>query len=310
MSVAVWLGDEAETEEWVRRLSDLLPGWTLRALDDVRDPSDVTYAVVWAPPPGRLAQFSNLRATVSVGAGIDHILRDPDYPRSVPILRTTGRDMVDRMREYVALHVLAQHRALRVTDENQRKRTWSQVITPPARQRTVGVLGLGQIGGASAMLLAQIGFRTLGWSRSTKSLDGVTCLAGAAGLAQVLSEAEILVCLLPLTERTKGLLDARLFAQLPRGAALINVGRGDHLVETDLLDALDDGRLSAATLDVFSTEPLPPEHPFWTHPAIRITPHVASYIDAETGASVVADNLREFDRDAAAVPASSAVEGY
>jgi len=308
-SVGVWLGDRAEDQEWVELLTPLLPGIKVALMDEAGAPG-VDYAVVWAPPAGMLARHPDLRAVVSVGAGVDHVLKDPELPKHLPILRTTGPDMVQRLREYVALHVLAHHRGLMTTDAQQRRAEWKQLVTPVAGKRRVGVMGLGRIGAACAQTLAALGFDTLGWSRSRHEIDGVTTYAGEAGLEAFLSRAEILVCLLPLTDQTRDILNAALFARLPRGGAVINAGRGGHLVEADLGAALDGGQLSGATLDVFRAEPLAADHPFWRHPKVRVTPHVASYIDAATGASVVANSIRAFERDGTAPDVADANRGY
>jgi glyoxylate/hydroxypyruvate reductase A len=308
-SVAVWLGDAAEDREWIELLTPLLPGIEVRLLD-VSGTAGVDYAVVWAPPAGALARHPDLKAVVSVGAGVDHLLRDPDLPRHLPILRTTGPDMVQRLREYVALHVLAHHRELMTTDAQQRRSEWRQLVTPVAGRRRVGVMGLGRIGAACAQTLAGLGFDTAGWSRNPHRIDGIATFHGEAGLAEFAARTEILVCLLPLTPETRGILDAGLFASLPEGAAIVNAGRGGHLVDADLLSALAAGRLSAATLDVFQPEPLPADHAFWHHPRIRVTPHIASYIDAATGAAVVAANILAFERDGSAPDVADAGRGY
>lgn len=307
--VAVWLGDAAEDQEWVDLLSPLLPGIDVVRMVPAGAP-DIDYAVVWAPPAGALRRHPDLKAIVSVGAGVDHVLRDPELPKHLPILRTTGPDMVQRLREYVALHVLAHHRDLMTTDAQQDKTEWKQLVTPVAGKRRVGVLGLGRIGAACAQTLAGLGFDTAGWSRSPREVADVSCFYGAGGLQDLLSRTEILICLLPLTDQTRDILNASLFARLPRGAAIVNAGRGGHLVDADLISALDGGQLSGATLDVFRTEPLPADHPFWIHPRIRITPHIASYIDPATGASVVATSILAFERNGTAPDVADANRGY
>lgn len=310
MSIAVYLGDDAETRDWIALLARLLPEFEIRDFDDPGDPAAVEYAVVWAPPAGGIARFANLKAVVSVGAGVDHVLRDPLLPRHLPILRTTGPDMVQRLREYVALHVLAHHRDLAVTNAFQARAHWQQIVTPVARKRRVGIMGMGLIARACAATLVSLGFDTAGWSRSGTAVEGVTAFAGPEGLAEFLGRTEILVCLLPLTPATRDILNRETFARLPKGARLINAARGGHLVEEDLLAALASGQIAGATLDVFRTEPLPPEHPFWSHPAIRVTPHVASYIDAETGASVIAGNIRQFERTGTCAAIADPERGY
>lgn len=310
MSIVVYLGDAQETQEWVELLSGLLPEFEIRDLDDPGDVAAVDYAVVWAPPAGRIARFPNLKAVVSIGAGVDHVLRDPELPRHLPILRTTGPDMVQRLREYVALHVLTHHRDLSVTDANQQRAHWQQIVTPIAPRRRVGIMGLGNIARACAQTLAMLGFDTAGWSRSGGNVEGVTVFAGAEGLPAFLARCDILVCLLPLTPQTRDILNADLFARLPRGARLINAARGGHLVEADFLAALDSGQLGGATLDVFRTEPLPADHPFWRHPKIRVTPHIASMIDAQTGASVIAANIRAFAATGTCEAVADVERGY
>lgn len=310
MSIVVYLGDPQETEEWIALLSGLLPAFEIRDFDDSGDLAAVEYAVVWAPPAGRIKAFPNLKAVVSIGAGVDHVLRDPELPRHLPILRTTGPDMVQRLREYVALHVLTHHRDLAVTDANQSRAHWQQIVTPIAPKRRVGIMGLGNIARACAQTLAMLGFDTAGWSRSGGEVEGVTVYAGETGLPDFLARSDILVCLLPLTPQTRDILNADLFAQLPQGARVINAARGGHLVEADFLVALDSGQLGGATLDVFRTEPLPQDHPFWRHPKIRVTPHIASMIDAETGASVIAANIRAFEATGTCEAVADAGRGY
>lgn len=293
MALVVRVGN-ARAEWWREKLQGLLPDIDCRDWETPGDKADVEYAVVWKPPPGGLKTFRNLKCVVSMGAGIDHVLVDPDLPRHLPIIRTVGDDLRQRMREYVALHVLRHHRRLADIQAAQRRKAWDQIITPPAPERHVAVLGLGNMGAEVARTLAGIGFAVHGWSRRPKDLDGIACHHGEAGLTELLPLAEILVCLLPLTPATEGILNKDLFAQLPEDAAVINVGRGGHLVEEDLIPALDSGQLSGATLDVLRQEPPPEDHPFWTHPKVLLTPHIASLIDPEAGAKVIAENIRRF----------------
>ncbi|MEM0908451.1 MAG: glyoxylate/hydroxypyruvate reductase A [Pseudomonadota bacterium] len=284
----------ARQEWWRDHLQSLLPEVPVRSWEDPGPLDAVRYAVVWRPPAGGLARFPNLEVIVSIGAGIDHILVDPELPANVPIIRTTGDDLTVRMREYVCLHVLRLHRRLPEIEAGQAVREWRQIVNPPAHQRRVGVMGLGNLGGDAAKALSTLGFNVAGWSRSAKTREGVTTFCGDDGLANFLARSEILVCLLPLTEATRGILSEKLFNQLPKGASVINAARGEHLVDDDLLAALDSGQLTGATLDVFHTEPLPAEHPFWAHPKVLVTPHVASLIDPEAGGKMIAQNLRRF----------------
>ncbi|MHC4816424.1 MAG: 2-hydroxyacid dehydrogenase [Planctomycetota bacterium] len=279
---------------WKDTMQALIPDLECRLWDEPGDDREVEYAAVWKPPPGGLKRFANLKCIVSIGAGIDHLLIDPELPRHIPIIRTVGSELRQRMREYVVLHVLRLHRALPEIEAAQPRRAWHQVIVPPAPLRKVGIMGQGYMGADCARALATIGFDVAGWSRTPKTIDGIEGFHGAEGFKPFLARSEILVCLLPLTPETEGILNAELFQALPKGAFVINVGRGPHLVEADLLAALEAGQLAGATLDVFHQEPLPDDHPFWDHPAVLITPHLASLIDPLAGGRLVAQNLALF----------------
>ncbi|MBO0904996.1 2-hydroxyacid dehydrogenase [Jiella sonneratiae] len=310
MNVAVYLPDIDKTRWWCETLSGLLPGWTVRPLQEIEDRDAVRYAVVWRPRTGDLAQFPNLKAVVSIGAGIDHVLADAELPRNLPIIRTVGADLTQRMREYVALHVLRHHRDMPRQLQAQRETDWHAIVVPVAPNRKVGVMGLGNLGAEAARTLAGLGFATRGWARTPRIMDGIETFAGEEGLAGFLDGLEILVNLLPLTRETTGILDRRLFARLAPGACLINCARGAHLVDEDLLAALDEGSLKQATLDVFHQEPLPSDHPFWNHPAITVTPHIASQIDAATGGRLIAANLRLFEAGDPVPDLAEAARGY
>ena len=278
---------------WRDHLQALLPNIECKLWDEVTDIKAVRYAVVWRPPTGWLAGFPNLQCIVSVGAGIDHILEDQQLPAGIPIIRTTGNELTLRMREYICLHVLRLHRNLMKITRAQQARQWQPLITPPASQRRVGVMGLGKLGSDAAVSLSQLGFCVSGWANRKHRLQNIKTYTQHE-LRDFISTTDILVCLLPLTEATRNILNAKLFEQLPHGASIINAARGDHLVEEDLLAALDSGKLAYATLDVFRTEPLPPDHPFWRHEKILVTPHVASLIDPESGGREIAKNLHAF----------------
>ncbi|MBT9386079.1 glyoxylate/hydroxypyruvate reductase A [Pseudooceanicola sp. CBS1P-1] len=310
MTVAIYIPSDESSQEWRDRLARLLPEMTVQTFEEVTDPAAVHYAVVWKPPTGAIAGFANLRAVVSLGAGVDHVLEDRELPAHLPIIRTVGTDLTQRMREFVALQVLLHHRRLPEVLARQRAHVWEKLVTPPAPRRVVGVMGLGNIGAASAQALAGLGFDVRGWARSPHEIAGVTCFAGEDGLAPFLAGCEILVCLLPLTESTRAILNAALFAQLAPGAVVINLARGPHLVVADLLEALASGQLSGASLDVFETEPLPADDPLWDHPQIIVTPHVASFIDAETGSRLVAANIARFEAEGSVPDLADAGRGY
>jgi len=309
MSVAIHLPAEKSVQNWCRMLRDLMPDWDFHPMNAVPDPEAVEYCVVWRPNTGSMTGFPNLKAIVSIGAGIDHVLADRDLP-DVPIIRTVGTDLTQRMKEYVALHVLRHHRDMPALQAAQARGEWTPIIVPPAPQRRVGVMGLGNLGAEAARLLATIGFDVAGWSRSPKTIDGVQTFSGPDGFGAFLEGTEILVNLLPLTEDTRGILNADTFNRLKRGAAVINAARGPHMVDDDLLSALASGQIAAATLDVFHIEPLPGDHPFWAHPQITVTPHVASLIDAPTGSRIIARNLRTFQKTGTVTDLADARRGY
>ena len=277
---------------WKAELAKHLPGLDLRVWPEIGDPREIEAAIVWKPEHGLLASLPNLRVIASLGAGVDSLFHDPTLPRHVPIVRLVDPYMTEAMSEYVLTQVLRLHRQdLRYLSQ-QRDRVWRDHPQPNAAERRVGILGLGTLGTDAARKLAVMGFQVAGWSRREKRLPGIESFHGPEGLEALARRSEILVCLLPLTEDTAGILNARLFAQLPPGAGIVNAARGGHLVEEDLIPALDSRQLSAAVLDVFREEPLPAGHPFWRDPRIVVTPHAAAATNPPTAAAIIADTLR------------------
>lgn len=278
---------------WKRRLAALDSSVEVRAWPEAGSLDEIEAALVWKPPAGLMAKLPRLRLILSLGMGVDHVFADPALPKGVPVARLVDPDLINRMSEYCALAVLRYHRGADAYDAFQRARQWKALPNEPAAvDRRVGILGLGEIGCDLAAKLAPFGFRLAGWSRTAKQLPGVECFYGAAGFKPFLARSEIVVCLLPLTPETEGVLDAGAFAALPKGAVVVNAARGGHVVDADLLEALDGGHLAAAQLDVFRQEPLPPEHPFWTHPKVRVTPHNAGVTNPNTAAAQIVENLR------------------
>jgi glyoxylate/hydroxypyruvate reductase A len=280
-----------DPRRWSQELRRALPELELRLWPEAGDRGEIDYVLAWNHPPGFLRQFPNLHAIFSMGAGVDRLLLDPELPAHVPLVRMADPGLAVFIKEYVLMRVLHYHRDMPAYEQQQRARLWRQQPPLETRQRRVGVLGVGQIGGSCARALAELGFEVRGWARSARELPGVTVFSGAGSLPQFLSGVQILVCLLPLTPATRGILNAELFVQLARGAWLINLGRGAHLVEADLLRALDSGQLAGATLDVFATEPLPREHPFWLDPRITMTPHAAALTRPETAVPRLVENI-------------------
>jgi len=280
---------------WRPLLPAAMPGREFRFWPDLGDPAEIEYALAWQPEPGLLARLPNLRLIVCLGAGVDALLADPTLPRHVPIVRLVDPYMTDAMSEYVVWQVLRLHRQDLDYLAQQRAAEWHERAQKNARERPVGVLGFGTMGQDAGRKLQVLGFPVAGWSRSEKTVPGFRTFAGADGFAAILAESEILVCLLPLTAETAGILNASAFARLPRGAMLVNAGRGRHVVEADLLAALDSGQISAAALDVFHDEPLPPGHPLWRHPRIIVTPHVAAETHPATAVAMVREAIAQLE---------------
>ena len=287
--------------EWLHSLRANAAGRELRVWPDaIGNAGDIAYACVWLAPHGLLAGFPSLKAIINLGAGADHLLADAALP-PVPLARVAHADLTARVTEYVALHVLMHHRRQRRYDAQQRERLWRAHDQPAASEVNVGVMGLGAIGSNAAAVLARLGFKVGGWSRTHKSLAGVATSHGRAGLDAFLARTEILVCLLPRTPDTERLLNLALFRKLKRdgaagGAFLINAGRGQLQVDADIVIALDEGTLSGATLDVFPQEPLPPTSPLWAHPKVTITPHNAGDISPRVFAPHVIAQIERFER--------------
>ena len=283
------------TARWQPFLTAAWPDRDLRFWPEIGDAAAIDYALVWHPEPGLLASLPRLKLIVSLGAGVDHILRDSALPPNVPILRLVDPYMTQAMSEYVVLQVLRLHRLDFDYRAQQAAAEWREHAQKNAAERTVGILGFGQLGQDAGLKLKALGFDVAGWSRSAKEVPGFPTFAGAPGLDALLARSEILVSLLPMTPETENILDASLFARLPRGAGIINAGRGRQLVEADLLAALKSGQVSAAVLDVFREEPLPPAHPFWRHPRIIMTPHVAAETHPPTAAAIIAQAIDDFE---------------
>ena len=277
---------------WIAGLRAALPDTDIRVWPDIGHAADVDFALAWQPPPGLLAGLPNLRAVSSLGHGAEHLLPAGVTPPHVRILRIVDTELTAGMSEYVIAHVLRVHRELDVLAANQRAARWDWRLPPRTADTVVGILGFGALGQDAARKLKGIGFQVRGWSRSAKDEPGVETFAGRDALPVFLAPCRHLVCLLPLTPETTGLIDARLLSYLPRGAHLLNAGRGPQVVEADLLAALDSGQIGHATLDVFVTEPLPAAHLFWLHPNVTVTPHNAAVSNPQSIVAQVADNVR------------------
>ena len=280
------------SDQWLAALQAALPNDEFRIWPDVGDPDEIDFAMVWKLPHGVLAKLPNLTGVSSLGAGVDALIEDPDLPRNIPIARLVDPLMADRMAEYVTATVLHYHLGLDVYDEQQRREYWRRNPTTDARDRTVALLGLGQMGRRCALRLSALGFNLLGWSRGPNEMNGVECSYGAERLDAILQASTITVVLLPQTEQTMNLMDKVAFNAMPSNSYLINCSRGELVVEEDLVFALDSERLAGATLDAFREEPLPHGSPLWRHPKVRVTPHIASLSAPGTAAMILADQVR------------------
>ncbi len=265
-------------DPWVEAFAAACPGWRVFAGDAVPDDAagDARVAVVWAPPPGFFGRFPRLEHVVSVGVGVEHLGSDPTRPAHLPVLVRREPEGTRTMAEFVLMQVLMHHRGVGARLLDRRDRDWNPPVKGPVAGLRVALLGFGPMARATADLLASFGCAVTAWSREPKTHAGIETRAGWAALNGVLAGADILVNLLPSTPDTRGLLDARRLALLPRGAGFINVGRGDAVDTEALLDALDAGALSLASLDVFPVEPPAPDDPVWTHERVIVTPHLAS----------------------------------
>lgn len=278
------------------------------------DPEEVHYAAVWKPVPGELAAFPNLKAIFNLGAGVDALMADKTLP-DVPVVRVALDDLTNRMMEYILLHVLMHHRQEPYLRSSQRARQWAPKYQWPASAICIGIMGIGTLGTRAACVLKQIGFRIVGWSRSRKQVEGVECFAGHEQLEAFLRCTDILVCLLPLTSETHGILNRDVIAKLnrtsPLGApVLINAGRGGLQNESDVLISLDDGSLGGVSLDVFTQEPLGAESPFWTHPKVVLTPHNAADTDPDVISRYIADQIARFEAGGALDNLVDRTRGY
>ena len=286
---------------WRRRLEAKLPGHLVVTPETAGDPEAIRYGLSWRHRPGAFAHLPNLRAIFSLGAGVDHVLVDPQLPE-VPIVRVVDADLTTRMSEWVAMQVLLHHRQFRRYDDQQRARIWDEDENQPAaRDVRVGLLGLGELGRDAALKLKALGFDVAGWSRTPRDVEGVATFSGEAGLEALLRRTDILVCLLPLTAQTRGMLNRALFEKLPRdgrlgGPFLINAGRGALQVEDDIAGAIRSGLLKGASLDVFEVEPLPAESPLWGFPNVYVSPHNSAISEPDAIAGYIAGQILAFER--------------
>ena len=309
MGAIAYISRDTDGVQWSKVLTAGLGPIDFRTLGSLGNTADIEVALAWKPDPGLLASFPHLKLIVSLGMGVDHLLTDPELP-DVPIVRIMDDGLIGQMSEYAIYWALRHHRDIDKYAELQRARHWKPLDFVDTLHRRVGVMGLGSIGQDTARKFALLGFPTAGWSRTAKTLEGIETFHGADGFAAFLARCDILVDVLPLTRDTRGLLDAAAFAALPRGAYFINMARGGHVVDAALLAALDSGHLAGAALDVFNQEPLPADHPYWTHPKVQVTPHVAGATNPRTASPGVIENIKRLRAGQTLINRVDAKTGY
>ena len=308
MSV-LYRADADRGREWQALFAQQAPDLPMRIWPDIGDPEAIRYLAAWQPPGELIQALPNLEVVFSVGAGVDQFDLS-QLPERVALVRMIEPGLTDGMVEYALFATLALHRQMLDYRQAQQEARWAPIRLVPAQARRVGVMGLGHLGRTVLQALKGLGFPLVGWSRSPHVLDGVECFAGDEGLADFLAQCDILICLLPLTAETRGILCCRTFEALPAGAGLINVGRGGHLVEADLLEALESGRLSGAVIDVLNEEPAGPAHPFWRHPRILLTPHIAGMTHPQSAGRVLLENIRRHQAGQAMIGQVERQRGY
>lgn len=306
MSLALIIPDR-KLDDLQQRLTLALPDTRIEIWPDISSADEVEFAVVWKQPAGSLAQLPNLKAIQCFGAGVDAILSDPTLP-ALPIARIVDSSLTETMVRY--LDDVLGHYRLRLDQFSNRQRQQQWKPKSPRQINGICVLGLGELGGATAQHFSAAGYQVSGWARTPKQQTGVQCYSGQAELALAVANADVVICLLPLTKETENLLDETFFNQLKTDTIFINVARGAIVDETALLSALASGKLEAACLDVFRQEPLPAEHPFWLHPAILITPHVSAVTNVSTVVQQIAENYRRSQRGEALLNPVDLSRGY
>ena len=291
MSIAVI--SDRNPDAWIKALHENQNDIEVEVYPDISNKEKVEYALVWNHPPGVFKEFPNIKVIASMGAGVDHIMRDPELPENVKVTRIVDEQLAKDMAEFVLALVLNKLRNLSLHQHLEQQREWKPKSYQRIEEVKIGIMGMGELGSTVGKKLTENGFSVNGWSNSKKDLDNIKVYAGREELDPFLAESDILICLLPLTPDTENILDKNLFRKLPENAFLINVARGNHLVEKDLIEMIDSEHLSGAALDVFRKEPLPEDHPFWNHPKIQVTPHIASVTKPD---SVVSQVLGNYER--------------
>lgn len=309
MSIAI-LTNYKDASVWKDALAAKLPEVSIDVFGEREEALAAEFLVCWKPEKDQLRGFTKLKVIQSLGAGVDHIFDTNDITPPVKVVRIIDERLTVDMWEYTLAATMAHLKDFAKYNRQERYTYWRQHTYKTIPETRVSVMGLGKIGGYVAQQFAKLGFKTQGWSNSSKKIRKVKNFVGMKGLPKMLSKTNILINILPLTTATKGILNQDLLSHLSKGAYLINVGRGGHLVEGDLIPLIDSGQLAGATLDVFEKEPLPITHPFWKHPKIQVTPHVASLTNVESAVNQVVENYLRMMQGQALLNEVSAVKGY
>lgn len=309
MSIAIVFNLKAP-QTWATTLNKHLPNILIEIYPNISDFTSVDFVLCWKPDQNVLAQFPNLKVIQSVGAAVDHITKTQLIKEDQTITRIVDENLSHDMFEFLLTTVLAQLKNIPLYSRQKEQNLWQPKVYQNIKDTQIAILGLGNIGAYVAEKLASVGFKVKGWSDSKKEIIGVESYTGEKEISSFLKNTDVLINILPVTSQTENIMNKKFFMQLNKGGFIINVGRGEHIVEQDLIDTLDSEHLSAAWLDVFRTEPLPKDHPFWAHPKIQITPHTASVTRIETAALLVAENYRNHLKGAPLKHMASLTKGY
>ena len=306
----VIISRKSDLSAWVSALKNEHPGLDVRIYPDDKDREEIEFALVWKHPCGVFENYPNINCIASMGAGVDHILKDPDLPQEAAITRLVDDHLTLDMSEFVKALVMNHIRGISIYKAQEVKNSWIQHPYRRIQDVRIGIMGMGVLGSNTGITLKKSGFNINGWSQTAKTIDGIEVFAGQEALGNFLAQSDILICMLPLTAQTRNILNRDLFKQLPRNAFVINVARGEHLVDEDLIEMIDSGHLSGASLDVFRVEPLPPNHVFWMHPKVNVTPHVASITDPGSVVPQIIDNYIRLKNNQPLLNTVSRQKGY
>lgn len=309
MSIAICFNNK-DPKPWAEAIQKGITDVDVEIYPDIKDYTKITFVLCWKAEQGLLSRFPNLKVVQSVGASVDHILDHQSLNEDVILSRIVDHKLSADMFEYLLAGIMTHIKRFSDYDQSLKDQQWNPLANKSIEDVSVGILGLGAIGSHVSSKLGAIGFEVKGWSSSPKNIPNVTAYQGENGLKSVLHSTDILINILPLTDQTKNILNAQNLKQLNWGAYLINVGRGEHLVENDLLDLLDSNHLSGALLDVFRIEPLPADHIFWKHEKIRITPHIAAITNVDSAAKIVISNYLNFHKRQQILNTVSMSKGY